>query len=153
MDRKEHEYEPIELLAKHEEAIGNLYRVYGEKFEEHREFWQRLSDEEMQHAEWIRRLNNRIQDGSGRLREDKLDAERVSKSLKHIDELLEKAEDKNFSSKEALAQAQAIEQSILESKYFDVFEGDIAEITQVVYYLEHATKDHCERVRKALSEG
>ena len=142
----------VSLLARHEEAIGGLYRVFADKYEGYGQFWSELAAEEDQHAEWIGRLNKRIQDGAGTVREEMFDGETIEKSLAHINELMDKVKSDEFSFREALAEAIKIEESILEKKYYEIFEGNIAEIKQVQYCLEDATREHRERVRKALSE-
>ena len=43
----------MEMLAVNEEAVSGLYRIYAEKFAEHKNFWAGLSVEELDHARWI----------------------------------------------------------------------------------------------------
>ena len=152
MDGSSGQCEIVALLARHEEAIGGLYRLFADKCEGYGEFWSELASEEYQHAEWIGRLNKRIQDGAGRVRQELFDGGAIEKSLDHINNLMDIVRSDEFSYKEALTEAMRIEESILEKKYYEVFEGNIAEIKQVQYCLEDATREHRERIRKALSE-
>ena len=152
MDGSSEKCDIVTLLARHEETIGQLYRLFADKYEGHGQFWSELANEEYQHAEWIGRLNKRIQDGAGRVRQELFDRGAIEKSLDHINNLIDIVKSDEFSCKEALAEAMKIEESILEKKYYEIFEGNIAEIKQVQYCLEDATREHRERVRKALSE-
>ena len=153
MVSRENQIKIVNILAEHEEAIGRLYTVYAEKFPAFKDFWLKLSGEESQHADWIRRIHNRIQDGSGHLNEKKFPLEVVNNSFHYIEQMVEKARNEVLDLIDALSTALYMEEALLEQKYFEVFVGDCAEITQVKYYLEEATKDHRERVKKALAEN
>ena len=39
MDTKEKQNEMVELLAKNEEKVSELYQLYAEKFPDYEEFW------------------------------------------------------------------------------------------------------------------
>ena len=153
MDRSGGQCDVVSLLAKHEEAIGGLYRVFADKYEGYGQFWSELASEEDQHAEWIGRLNKRIQDGAGKVRAEMFDPQAIKQSLDHINEVMEMAKADQFSFKQALAEAINIEESILEKKYYELFEGNIAEIKQVQYCLEDATREHRERIRRAFNRN
>ena len=51
----------VETLKEHEQALARLYEVYAEKFPEHEEFWTELAHEEVQHANWLVILRDRIE--------------------------------------------------------------------------------------------
>jgi hypothetical protein len=143
----------VEMLAKHEEAIGELYSEYAKKFGSLAQFWEKLADEEEQHAYWIRRLDRRIlEEDCGYIDTQKFSTKMVDESLERIKKKLEEAKNGEVELKDALKFAMSVEESIIESKYFEVFVGDIAEIKQVQYCLEEVTREHRERIAKALSE-
>ena len=52
------------MLARNEEAIGQLYRAYANKYPQYKDFWFNLATEEIEHANWIRQLNTKISEGS-----------------------------------------------------------------------------------------
>lgn len=138
----------VELLAGHEEAIAKLYNLYGERFAEHGDFWRKLASEEIQHANMLRRLRSRIESGEGRIVQERFDTSALQESLSRINEAIEKASEREFGHNDAIEIAAAIEGSIVESKYFEVFEGNCAEILQVQYYLNGAAEEHRQRVLK-----
>lgn len=142
----------VELLARHEEAIAELYEVYERLFSSHAELWRKLSEEEREHAEWIRRIDARISDGQGCIRVELFDAGALELSLREVERARRAAEAGECGSvSEALERARLLEESIFESRYFEVFEGNCAEIRQVQYCLREAAKTHRERLE--LSGG
>jgi rubrerythrin len=141
----------VSSLAEHEQAIGRLYRTYASRFPQHRDFWSRLADEEDQHAMWLRRLLVRVEEGLGCVRADRFDRSAVADSLRRVGQMVEEAAKPEFSSADALRTALAVEETLLEAEYFEVFEGTAAEVVQVQYCLADATRDHSRRIRAMMS--
>ena len=46
-----------------------------------------------------------------------------------------------------------LEESLLEKRYFEIFQGEQAEINQVLGFLEKETVMHSDRIRKLLKEN
>jgi len=153
MTREPGEGDIVNLLAEHERAIGRLYRVYAGRFPEHRDFWSRLADEEEQHANWLRRLLVRVEEGLGCVRPDRFDRSAVEGSIRRVEQMIEEAAKPQFSSADALRTAMTIENTLLEAEYFEIFEGTAAEVVQVQYCLADATEDHCQRLRGMMSSA
>jgi rubrerythrin len=141
----------IQLLAQHEQAIGRLYQVYAERFPEHKAFWSRLAAEEAQHADWLQRLLVRVKEGLGCVRSERFDAREVQDSLANIAQMIDQAAGPDFSSSDALANAAQMENALLEAQYFEIFQGQAAEVTQVQYCLADATRDHSREIQELLS--
>lgn len=138
----------VELLARHEEAIAKLYNLYGQRFAGHGDFWRKLAGEEIQHANMLRRLRSRIEAGEGRVVYERFKASALLESLGRINAAIEKTTKGEFDHNDAIKMAAVIEGSIIENKYFAVFEGNCAEIVQVQYYLNGAAEEHRQRVLK-----
>jgi rubrerythrin len=144
----------VEMLAGHEEAIGELYSEYARKLPDSAEFWEKLAAEEEQHAYWLRRLNKRIQqENCGYIDTKKFSEELIKESLRRIKKKIEEVKESDIKLTDALMFALSAEASILENKYFEIFVGEIAEIKQVQYCLEEVTKEHRERISRALSDN
>ena len=143
--------EIVELLAEHERAISRLYRTYAARFPDHKDFWSKLVDEEEQHAKWLQRLLVRVEEGLGCVRPDRFDAATVKDSLARVERMIEEVRRPGFSVAEALNAALTIEESAVEAKYFEVFEGTAAEVVQVQYCLADTARDHYNRIRKMAS--
>ena len=153
MRPQEQEKGVIELLIEHEKVIGKLYSIYADKFPAFREFWERLSKEEAQHAEWLGRLSARIRDGSGHFNRDRFSIQAIQHSIQYAEKTVNQAWEAEIGLINALSASLYIEESMLEKKYFEVFEGDSAEIRQVLLMLAEATGEHYRKVRKAWSEN
>ena len=145
------EVDIVNLLAEHEHAIGRLYRAYANRFPQYCDFWSKLAEEEDQHANWLRRLLARVEEGLGCVRPDRFDKSAVEASIRHVKQRIEQAAKRGFSPEEALRTAMGIEDTLLEAEYFEVFEGTAAEVAQVQYCLADATEDHCRRIKGMIS--
>jgi len=145
------DHDIVELLAEHERAISRLYRAYAARVPHHKDFWSKLADEEEQHAKWLQRLLVRVEEGLGCVRPDRFDVAVVKDSLARVERMIEEAHKPESSSTDALNTALALEKSLLEAEYFEVFEGTAAEVVQVQYCLADAAKDHCNRIREMVS--
>ena len=82
-----------------------------------------------------------------------LDAVTVTDSLTRLKDMIEKAHEQGLSLADAVANALALEKSLLEAEYFEVFEGTAAEVVQVQYCLADAARDHYDRIREMLSSA
>ena len=136
----------IELLAKHEEAIGRLYEEYAARFPEQHAFWLKLSEEEYEHAEWIRTLDPEIKDYSLSLSEDRFKAGTLERSLAWVTFQTGRAQKGDLSVDEALTVALDVENSLIENKCFEVFEHDPPKFKKVLRELASATENHRKRV-------
>lgn len=142
----------ISLLAENERAVGRLYQTYADKFPTHREFWLDLANEEQQHAEWLRRLLVRVEEGLGCVRPDRFDVDAARDARARVEKMIEETHRPDFSLTDALRAAMTIEKSLIEAEYFDVFEGAAAEVVQVQYCLADATKNHRRLIEEQLAE-
>jgi len=139
------------LLADHEHAMARLYRAYARRFPERQDFWSRLADEEDQHAKWLQRLLIRVEEGLGCVRPERFDRSAVDDSMQQIARMINEAAKPEFSMAEALQAAMTLEQTLLEAKYFEVFEGTAAEVVQVQYCLADALIDHRKLIYEMMS--
>jgi len=145
------DHDIVELLAEHECAISRLYRAYAARFPHHKDLWSKLAEEEDQHANWLRRLLVRVEEGLGCVRPDRFDRSSVEASISRVEQMILEAAKPEFSSTDALSTAMTLEETLLEAEYFEVFEGTAAEVVQVQYCLADATEDHRRRIQEILS--
>ncbi len=118
METKKPRVEMVELLIQLEEALSKLYEAFAEKFSSLESFWRGLSADELIHADWIRELLTRAEDGTVLQNENRFAAEAVRTSLHYtIDELVAARMD-DVPLIEALSRAMSAEESLLEKKYF-----------------------------------
>ena len=152
MSLKQKQVEVIEILAKHEEAAGQLYEEYAQRFPDYKDFWSTLTGDEMEHAVWIRGLHSQIEEGSVYFKEGRFKMEAIKNSLDYLKGRLTEAQKEEISLIKALSIARDIEKALIEKKFFEVFEGDSVELKEVLLNLEAATKEHMDRIEKVWAK-
>lgn len=112
-----------------------------------------MSAEEIGHANWVQRLHSKIKEGSVYFKEDIFNKEAIKTSLRYLNNQLSKAQMQEMSLMKALSIARDFESSLIEKKFFEVFEGDSAELKQILLNLAAATKDHYDRIQRAWNRN
>ena len=147
---RRHQAEIIELLAMHEEAIGQLYMLYSEKLPNKKDFWISFYKEELDHASWLRRLCPKIEKGLFEFNEGRFKLDIINKSLNIVKERIRKTEKGRINHIEALWAALEIENNILESKFCEIYKTDSEELSQLLRGLEDSYKEHRNRLKKII---
>jgi hypothetical protein len=142
----------LETMKEHEEAIARLYEFYAERFPQCRSFWAKLSKEEIQHANWIYKLRAKIEDGSEDIVVDRFPLEAIESSINFVNKQIAQAANANFALINALSTAMDLERALIESKYFEVFEGDSRGTIRTMTLLASSTREHYQRIRRLWQE-
>ncbi len=141
--------EAIEYLARNEEAIARLYQAYADKFPDHQQFWLSLATDENNHAAQIREL---LSQTNVRLKPDRFNIVTIQNQIKHVEDEIKKISRPEIKLIYALSFALNLELSLLEQKYFDVFDTDSIELKKVLSGLAEETKRHISIVREMWSK-
>ena len=152
MGLKENQINVIEMLARNEEAISRLYTAYADKFPDYKNFWSDLADEEIEHSSWLRGLFPQFQEDSIYFNEGRFKPGAIQTFLNYLERELAKAREQEMLLINALSTALYIEEALIERKFFEVIEGDSAEVKHVLLDLDVATLNHIDRVRKVWSK-
>jgi rubrerythrin len=142
----------LELMARHEEAIGELYAAYARRFPEHQEFWLKLKNEEIGHAGIIRKLFPKIDDGFIRFDDKRFNVKAIETSLKYINTWTSDADNGTVEMLNALAIALDLENGMIEKKFLDVFEADADDLKIAIKALSDGTREHKQRIAELLNE-
>lgn len=142
----------LSLLAKNEETIGRLYFAYAERFPESADFWQGLAKEEQAHAAWIHKLGEVVNSGNILVDQQRFKAATIRTTTNHTEVEINAAKKANITSINALSIANAIEQSLLESKFFDIIESDSIELKQLLQNLKDETVKHARKIHEKWSQ-
>ncbi len=142
----------IEALARHEEAIGNLYAAYAEKLPEHEEFWTDLSREEMDHASWVREFRKKVEEGVSEIREGRFRVPAIETSIQYVNGYAQDARTRQISLLGALSIAADLENALLEKDFLDVYETDDEELKNMLNSLRNATAAHRQKVNDLLTD-
>lgn len=143
--------EVIELLAKHEEALADLYAAYAIKFPEC-EIWGYLYGEERKYAEWVRSILDNVYDGSIDFIDYHFSERTLSISIKNLNSITEKVEKGSLKLEEALDRAYLLENSIIEDKYLDYFSSKMEGVQKVLDDLKKDTDSHRNLLKKKREE-
>lgn len=152
MKLKEYQNNIIEALAKNEEVLCELYELYGKKLPRYKQFWLQLSLEEMGHAAWIHKLRDKVKDGSAYFTEGRFNIEAIQSYSMGVKKEIAEISFKQPLLISAMSNTYYFEMSLLERKYFEIFEGDSAELKHLLMNLADATKNHKERVSTQLHQ-
>lgn len=153
MTDKDSQIETIEMLIRHEEAIGQLYKAYAERYTNYRDFWLGLCDEEAQHAGWINELHSKVADGSVHFNRDRFQISAIQHSLNYVQKMVLKSGEPDFELIEAFSTAWYIEDALLENRFFEVFETDSADLRETLRKLGEATEQHRQRIGDAKAQN
>ena len=135
-----------ELLAAHEETIACLYQAFGRRFTEHAEFWNRLAEEEKQHAFWIERFIIRIENGDGIIKPERFNPSVVADSIAAIEQIISNVSNPDVTLNDAVSFAVRCEKNIIEGRFYELFEGNCAEVKQMQYALDLVVREHYDRI-------
>ena len=148
---KEDNINVLDKLAEHEELIGKLYEAYANVFPELNELWNPLSKDEHQHATWIKELDLQASSDSRLfINKHRFKIAAINTSLEYIQKEIDRVSLSPIPIIEALSIAFYIEQSLIESRLFEVFETDSVELKHLLQKLNNETVNHRAKVREAL---
>ena len=143
MSSRDEQVNHAQLLEGYEEAMSRLYKVYAASFSDHRQTWQKLAGDEIDHADWMRALRARIEDGSVRMRAERMVSPgQILDALSRAGSEFDRADQGNISLAEAFRTAMRLEHEMLENGWFTVFDTDSAELKRVFQSLADETRKH-----------
>ena len=145
----------IGAMARHEEAVAQLYRIYAELFPKMAEFWLQLAGEEIGHAEVLRAIGARVRSGELEFAAERFDLETIRISTVFLDNQLVVARHDPLDETRALGIAKLIEEKTIETQAFSVFTDDFAsaELRTAFAALREQEVRHCEAINHMLRHG
>ena len=151
-DRDERARTIIDRLATNEESIAGLYRGYADAFPILREFWSSLASEEIGHASCIRSLGRQIGTPSLFMDENRFNALAIQTFAGYLDRELSRSKEGEIPLIEALSITLYIEQSLIESRFLELFRADSAELQYTLAKLRDETLAHRNRAKDTLEK-
>ena len=136
----------IELLARNETVLSQLYRTYAKRFPAQEAFWNRLTEDELRHADWVHALGLQAAEGAVAFKSRRYTEKTLRGFIAYIKELIPRAEYHTLV--QCLSLALDIEKALIEKKFFVVFAGDSPAFARLLKRLAAATGKHIEAVRK-----
>ncbi len=142
----------VEAMARHEEAIAQLYTAFADKFPDYHNFWLDLSNEEKGHAEWIRKFKSRCEEGECKINEGRFRTKAIDTSIQYINGYALKAKQEEMSIAYALTISLDIENALLDKSFIEIYETDDEDLKEVLQHLIDDTKRHKAKVEKLLNQ-
>jgi len=138
----------LEAMKEHEQALARLYKVYASKFLEYKGFWTELSHEEVQHANWVDKLQTDIEDSTEDFIAERFPLGAIQLSTEFVKNQAIAADEPDFVFINALSTALRLEEALMENKYFEVIETDSAKTKHTLAMLARSTQEHYQRIRQ-----
>jgi len=144
--------EIMELMAKNEEKVSELYMSYADKFVDNYNFWLMLSEEETSHAAWIRNLNNPVLSETLVFDEKRFAPEGILLFSEYLVQKLKEVRETDYTFQKALNTALDIENALIEKKWFDTINSDSAEARINLDRLRDALIKHKNKITQTLAD-
>jgi rubrerythrin len=139
----------LDLFEQNELNVSRLYKLYSKIDEKYQKFWEKLAQEEIQHALEIRKSYQGQEDI---FQENKFSRGIIKYVADFVQESVDRAKKDKLSQTEALETALRIEQSFLEKKCFEIFIPSHQKVKKVLEKLNQETEEHVERLRNQLEK-
>ena len=151
MQPTEKQLDILTKLSELEEAIGRLYEVLAETFPTYNNFWSELANEERQHSAWVNELRMLIVQGTAGFVNRNFNSIAIQTFINYLESEMNKVKRNELSTVNALSTTLYIEQSLMESKYFEIFDADSQEVKQILSDLASATQLHITNVQEVFN--
>jgi rubrerythrin len=152
MGLEEQRFKVIKLLKEVEKAASELYRLYSEKFSDHKEFWQQLAEEEEDHVRLIHELGAMIADNRLSYNEKEFQVEELQIALDLIRINIDIAKVKKISLVEALSIGLKIEDIMAEKLYYKAFNAISTDGEVFISGIINAEKRHRDTLQNLLDQ-
>ena len=144
--------EIIEEIRQHELSLAKMYQQFAKSHPDHSQFWSQLADEESMHAKWIESLGRYYQKGQLGVSKLKLNRQAVKTSISHIDKQTDASRNGSLSLLKAVSIALDIEKSMIDSKFFEIFDLVDAKFDRIRAGLKRETVKHRRHLETLFSE-
>lgn len=141
----------VRIAEETEKDIARLYQTYGEKFPKYADFWSGLVIEQIDHANTIHGLMNKVRDGLLMCSEDRFDCQALQSLQSKVRQKIIMAEEGQISSAEALAIALEIEKAVSRREYAEALDENSEEVRTAFSYLASSTQKHIKWIEDHLN--
>lgn len=139
----------LKVLMNDELKIGELYRKYSSKFPVYQQFWAKLAEQEMDHADSLRFLCEKAEAGEVNFSTGKFNLMAMTAFSGYLSRLIAEADSGIVTVKGAAAIASDVEKSLIEKKAFELFITDDQVFKSMLKKISSETEEHM-RVCKEL---
>jgi hypothetical protein len=140
--------EIISKMEMLERVIGQLYKTYAKIFPVNYSFWTELSQEEEQHAKFVKDLKKELENNNIFFDKQRFNFNAIQTTIQYIQKKIQQANDGLINEEEAYNVAWDIENGLLEKNFFRTFTSNQNEVKRILDKLLHDTEDHRNRINK-----
>ncbi|MHB8907421.1 MAG: hypothetical protein ACYDAA_00895 [Syntrophales bacterium] len=142
------EQNSLDLLIRHETAIGHLYELFAEVLPEQRTFWEEMKEEERKHADFLQELSHKEPLKKWFMNNGRFKTLAIEGSIEYIERQLERVKKAGIGMLEALSIANDLEEALIEKQFISLNISGPEEIRNVMKGLVADTQRH----RKTIAE-
>ncbi|AQX73559.1 hypothetical protein [Dehalococcoides mccartyi] len=142
----------IQLMAKNETMIGQLYRLYANRFPEEKTFFLGIASEEDNHHAWIENISKQATELQSALKLDTFTPSAVKAYQNYLMQEMQPERIHQLNLHQALSISLYIEKSLLEKHFLEIFKNGDPKLEYVTNSLVTATLEHAQRVQAKLNE-
>jgi len=129
-----------------------MYNQFAKSHPDYTQFWSRLADEEVRHAKLIESLGDHYRAGHIGLSELKLNPQALKTSITHLEKQTQASKNGDLSLLNAVSIAIDIEKSMIDKKFFAIFDLGGAKQARIRSGLEKETLTHRQKLENLFSK-
>lgn len=134
-------------LIENELTIAKMYGVCAVQFPELGDFWRSLVQEEIGHAETIKELMGQVDGRQLKFNNRRFNIRPLEISIEHAEDIINRIEFGDVDLIGALSLALDIEQSVIESRYYEIFDGRSREFSDRLKTVRNESRGHARKIR------
>ena len=149
---KEYQIRILELLQQFETEVSHLYEIFAKKFPDQSDMWNKMVQEEINHADYVKKLFSLAQEGKLNFDEKMTKTYTLKIVIDDIKAQQKKAAENQFTLLRALSISHNLEESIIEKKLYDSFTSDDRDIKLLLEKIKTETREHASQIKKFWEE-
>lgn len=138
----------LELCLEKELLLAEIYRIFAERFPQHKLFWEGLAAEETEHAGWVRFLQQQSDKSQLTFDEGKVKTYTVKTFIDYLRSVLMEARLPRFTFDKALAFTLDAERALLERNVYAGFQSRSSKDQQLLKLLQQGIHEHVSKVEE-----
>jgi len=140
-------FEIADKLIEYELSLSKLYEACAERFPKLSAFWKGLVRAEIRHADTIKELIDQLDRKTLVFNEKRFNICPLEISLEHVKSVTQRVIYEQIDLLAVISLALDIEQSIIESKYYEIFAGKSREFNDLLRKVRDESRGHKNLIR------
>ncbi len=138
-------------MCKQEILLARLYKIFAAQFPDHKNFWQDLAKDELQHAGWIKQFYRAEKKDLIAFSEGKVNAYAMNTFIENLEKTIQRAENGEINLKMAISYTLDFERSLIEKNVFLHFEIIDKKLAGIMTKLESETRRHAKKAEGMMA--